>query len=72
MSSSGLYSPETGSFQICWCCNFFQMIHFLTMALGGEGYLNFMGNEVSCRSPTKPSKLMELVHIKECLEIFYQ
>lgn len=23
------------------------MIHFLTMALGGEGYLNFMGNEVS-------------------------
>ncbi|MCO5550805.1 hypothetical protein L7F22_004297 [Adiantum nelumboides] len=21
------------------------MIHFLTMALGGEGYLNFMGNE---------------------------
>lgn len=30
--------------------NFFflhwQMIHFITMALGGEGYLNFMGNEV--------------------------
>lgn len=26
---------------------FLQMIHFLTMALGGEGYLNFMGNEVS-------------------------
>lgn len=24
-----------------------QMIHFITMALGGEGYLNFMGNEVS-------------------------
>lgn len=23
-----------------------QMIHFITMALGGEGYLNFMGNEV--------------------------
>lgn len=23
-----------------------QMIHFFTMALGGEGYLNFMGNEV--------------------------
>lgn len=22
------------------------MIHFITMALGGEGYLNFMGNEV--------------------------
>ncbi|KAG5030503.1 hypothetical protein JHK85_014485 [Glycine max] len=22
-----------------------QMIHFITMALGGEGYLNFMGNE---------------------------
>lgn len=24
-----------------------QMIHFITMALGGEGYLNFMGNEVN-------------------------
>jgi hypothetical protein len=23
------------------------MIHFITMALGGDGYLNFMGNEVS-------------------------
>lgn len=23
------------------------MIHFITMALGGEGYLNFMGNEVN-------------------------
>lgn len=23
-----------------------QMIHFITMALGGDGYLNFMGNEV--------------------------
>ena len=23
-----------------------QMVHFLTMVLGGEGYLNFMGNEV--------------------------
>jgi hypothetical protein len=22
------------------------MIHFITMALGGDGYLNFMGNEV--------------------------
>lgn len=22
------------------------MIHFITFALGGEGYLNFMGNEV--------------------------
>jgi len=22
-----------------------KMIHFITMALGGEGYLNFMGNE---------------------------
>lgn len=22
------------------------MVHFITMALGGEGYLNFMGNEV--------------------------
>ena len=26
--------------------NLLQMIHFITMALGGEGYLNFMGNEV--------------------------
>jgi 1,4-alpha-glucan branching enzyme len=24
----------------------FQTIHFITMALGGDGYLNFMGNEV--------------------------
>lgn len=24
-----------------------QMIHFITMALGGDGYLNFMGNEVN-------------------------
>uniref|UniRef100_A0A2P2JKH3 1,4-alpha-glucan branching enzyme n=1 Tax=Rhizophora mucronata TaxID=61149 RepID=A0A2P2JKH3_RHIMU len=24
-----------------------KMIHFITLALGGEGYLNFMGNEVS-------------------------
>jgi len=23
-----------------------KMIHFITMALGGDGYLNFMGNEV--------------------------
>ena len=22
-----------------------KMIHFITMTLGGEGYLNFMGNE---------------------------
>jgi 1,4-alpha-glucan branching enzyme len=27
-----------------------QMIHFITMALGGDGYLNFMGNEVNSRS----------------------
>lgn len=26
------------------------MIHFITMALGGEGYLNFMGNEVSTQA----------------------
>lgn len=23
------------------------MIHFISMALGGDGYLNFMGNEVN-------------------------
>lgn len=41
---------------LCWrldihfydpsCLTALQMIHFITMALGGEGYLNFMGNEV--------------------------
>jgi hypothetical protein len=31
----------------------FQMIHFITMALGGDGYLNFMGNEVISSDPSK-------------------
>lgn len=36
---------------ICALCDGYwihrlQMIHFITFALGGEGYLNFMGNEV--------------------------
>ncbi|KAK6160824.1 hypothetical protein DH2020_004205 [Rehmannia glutinosa] len=30
-----------------------KMIHFLTMALGGEGYLNFMGNETGLTSLEK-------------------
>ncbi|KAG5018163.1 hypothetical protein JHK87_014018 [Glycine soja] len=30
-----------------------QMIHFITMALGGEGYLNFMGNESGLISQEK-------------------
>jgi hypothetical protein len=29
------------------------MIHFITMALGGDGYLNFMGNEVISSDPSK-------------------
>lgn len=31
---------------VCLLLQLLQMIHFITMALGGEGYLNFMGNEV--------------------------
>lgn len=34
------------------------MIHFITMALGGEGYLNFMGNEVSTLASLLPAKLL--------------
>nr|CAB3469087.1 unnamed protein product [Digitaria exilis] len=30
-----------------------KMIHFITMALGGDGYLNFMGNEVKSRLVTQ-------------------
>lgn len=51
------YHDITTSLSIQWCIwcrytwfnatsNILQMIHFITMALGGEGYLNFMGNEV--------------------------
>ena len=41
---------------------FLQMIHFITMALGGEGYLNFMGNEVSILVYFLFSKLLGLYY----------
>lgn len=40
------------------CFRLFQMIHFITMALGGEGYLNFMGNEVSTFASMPPANLL--------------
>lgn len=48
-----------------------QMIHFLTMALGGEGYLNFMGNEVTRKSTLASYINMASMFSEDCIELMY-
>lgn len=47
------------------------MIHFITMALGGEGYLNFMGNEVRNKAQPRLAKFMKLDSSRHYFFIHY-